>query len=51
MNFHDATDLYPGLATVDREEGLGEAADWFGSPARGEAQQADRLRRALDEHG
>jgi rubrerythrin len=45
---HEATDLYPGMAKVAREEGFSEIADWFETLAKAERSHATRFQKALE---
>ncbi len=45
---HEATEVYPPCATVARDEGLDEIADWFDSLARAEGELAARFAEADD---
>jgi rubrerythrin len=45
---HEYTDIYPGMARVDREEGFEEIAEWFETLAKAEKSHAGRFQKALD---
>ena len=42
-------EIYPQMAKVARDEGLGEIADWFEILAKAEQTHAARLQKALDD--
>lgn len=46
---HDHDEMYPDFAAVARDEGLEEIAAWFETLIDAERNQAERLRRGLDE--
>jgi rubrerythrin len=45
---NEASDMYPEMARIAREEGFGDIADWFETLARAENSHAGRFRKALD---
>ena len=48
---HEYTDMYPGMAKAERDEGFGEIADWFETLAKAERSHANRFTKALNEIG
>ena len=45
---HEYTDLYPGMASVARQEGFDEIADWFETLAKAGKSHVGRFQKALD---
>ena len=45
---YEYTDMYPGMASTARDEGLDEIADWFETLAKAERSHANRFQKALD---
>ncbi len=45
---HEYTDMYPGMASMAREEGFEEISDWFETLAKAERSHANRFKKALD---
>src|SRR5579863_1605738 len=48
---HEYTDMYPGMAKVERQEGFTEIAEWFETLAKAEKSHAGRFQKALDSLG
>ena len=46
---HEYTEMYPGMASTARDEGLAEIADWFETLAKAEKAHAGRFQSLLDE--
>ena len=45
---YEYTDIYPGMAKTDRDEGFEAIADWFETLAKAERSHANRFQQALD---
>ena len=48
---YDCTEMYPGFASVARDEGFDELAEWFETLARAERFHADRFAKAFENLG
>ncbi len=48
---YEYTEMYPGFASVAREEGFEEIAEWFETLARAERSHAGRFQKGLDSLG
>ena len=47
--FHEYTDMYPGMAKTARDEVFEEIADWFETLAKAEKSHAGKFQRTLDD--
>jgi len=45
---HEYTEMYPKMATIARDEGFDEIADWFETLAKAERSHSNRFQKALD---